>query len=98
MDSQNQLHLKMDDLTAKGVHASEVLVVTTEKDMCLTFYVLIGENQAVVTSRVFLPHSTALQMAEIIQNKIGPSKKLFDEMIKNLPPSGEDGTGKGKRK
>ena len=91
-EQQNQLNIKMDDQTAKGVHASDVIVVTSEKDMCLSFYVLLGPGQGIVTSRVFLPHSTALQMAEIIKNQIGPAKQLFDDITKKLPPKGEHGT------
>lgn len=85
----------MDDAMAKGVHATDALIITTEKDMCLTFYVGMGPEQKIVTARVFLPHSTALQMAEIIQQKIGPSKQLFDDMMKKFPPSDEHGTSNG---
>ena len=86
------LNIKIDDEMAKGVHATDVLVSTTDKDISLSFYVHIGPGQGIVTSRVFLPHSTALKMAEIIGARIGPSKQLFDELVKKLPPAGEQGT------
>lgn len=97
MDEQKKhLNLKIDDSLSKGAHATDILITTSEKDMCLSFYVLLGQGEGIVTARVFLPHPTALRMAEIIKEQIGPLKPLFDDMVKKLPSSKEGGTSANK--
>jgi len=90
------LNLKMDDTTAKGVHGTDVLIITNEKEICLTFYVYTSPTEAIVTSRVFLPLSTAHQMAEIIKKRIEPGLHQYQDWLKKLPPSSEDSTSGGK--
>ena len=92
MNEQKQLNLKIDDNLSKGVHATDVLITTSEKDVCRSFYVLLGQGEGVVTARVFLPQITALQMAELIQKQVGPFKQLLDEIVKKMPPQKEGGT------
>lgn len=61
-----QLKLKADDETLRGTHGTDVMVSTSEKDVSLTFLVpSITPGEALVTTRIFIPHSTALQMAAI---------------------------------
>lgn len=85
------ININMDPEMAKGVHGQDVAVTVTDKDVCLTFFVRDPSGtQAFVTARVFIPHTTAVQLSELIQKLLGPTYKQFLELRKNLPPpSGE---------
>lgn len=96
MDEQKpSLQLQMDDKMAKGVHAQDVLISITQSDVCLTFYVRDPSGQqGFVTSRVFLPLSTTIQLSEVIQKLLGPRYQEYLTMMKNLPPA-SGGTASG---
>ena len=86
------LNLKMDDETAKGVHGTDVIIITNDKEVSLTFYVYTSPTNAIVTSRVFLPLTTALQMAEIIKKRTESGLSQYQDWLKKLPPPTEDST------
>ncbi len=96
MTDSRKLNIKMDDTTAKGVHGSDVLIITNEKEVCLTFYVYNSPTEAIVTSRVFIPLTTALQMAEIIKKRTESGLAQYQDWLKKLPPSSQDSTSEGK--
>lgn len=78
----------MDPEMAKGVHGQDVIITVTEKDVCLTFFVRDPSGaQAFVTSRVFIPHTTAIQLSDLIKKLLGPTYDKYLEIKKNLPPS-----------
>ena len=94
MDAKKiQLQLKYDEKVMKGKHGTDVMVTTTDKDVCLTFIVPgLIPGEAIVTNRIFIPHSTALQMAGIIEQRLRPANDLLQKLKGLLPPS-EDSAG-----
>lgn len=93
-----QLKLKADDETLRGTHGTDVMVSTSEKDVSLTFLVpSITPGEALVTSRIFIPHSTALQMAAIINQRLKPADDLLQKLKGLIPPS-EDSAGEKEQK
>ncbi len=92
-DKKIQLQLKYDEKIIRGTHGTDVMIATTDKDVCLTFIVPgLAPGEAVVTSRVFIPHSTALQMAEIIEQRLKPADNLLQKLKGLIPPT-EDSAG-----
>lgn len=88
-----QLQLKCDEKLMKGKHGTDVIIGTTEKDVCLTFYVPgLIPNEGIVTDRIFIPHSTALQMARIIEQRLKPADDMLEKLKGLIPPS-EDSAG-----
>jgi hypothetical protein len=97
MDENNEkktgLNLQMSEKLAKGVHAQDVLISVTATDVCLTFYVRDPSGQqGFVTSRVFLPLNTAMQLSELIRKLLGPAYQQYLDAMKNMPPA-SGGTG-----
>lgn len=94
-DQKPTLNLQMDEKVARGVHGQDVLVSLTQADVCLTFYVRDPSGQqGFVTSRVFIPHTTAIQLSNVVQKLLGPTYQQYQEMIKKLPPgTGETSSG-----
>lgn len=87
------LNINMDPEMAKGVHGQDAAVTVTDKDVCLTFFVRDPSGQqAFVTARVFLPHTTAIQLSEIIRDKLGPVYEEYLKMKNKLPPAAGDVT------
>jgi len=93
MSEPKKLQIKCNDETMLGVHGTEVAITTTDKDVSLTFMVpSLNAGEALVTARVFIPHSTALQMAEIIKQRLQPANDLFQKLTGLIPPT-EDSAG-----
>ena len=91
-----QLQLKYDEKVIKGHHGTDVMVTTTDKDVCLTFIVPgLAPGEAIVTNRIFIPHSTALQMAGIIEKRLRPADDLLQKLKGLIPPT-EDSAGPAK--
>lgn len=88
---QSGINIIMDPEMAKGVHGQDVAITVTDKDVCLTFFVSDPSGkQGFVTARVFIPHTTAIQLSDLIKKLLGPSYSKFLELKKNFPPpSGE---------
>ena len=92
-DKKIQINLKYDDKVIKGKHGTDVMIATTDKDVCLTFIVPgLIPNEAIVTSRMFIPHSTALQMAKLIEQRLKPADDLLQKLKGLIPPT-EDAAG-----
>lgn len=93
MSEQKKLNLKCTDELMQGTHGSEVIISTSDKDVSLTFIVpSITPGEALVTSRIFIPHSTALKMADIIKQRLQPANDLFQKLTGLIPPT-EDSAG-----
>jgi|GEM_PF-2943733 len=100
-EKKASVNLQMDDEMAKGVHAQDVLISVTQSDVCLTFYVRDPSGQqGFVTSRVFLPLNTAMQMSQVIQNLLGPAYQQYLDAVNKLPPAsgGTSSHGPGEKK
>ena len=88
---QPGININMDPEMAKGVHGQDVIITRTSADVCLTFFVRdpAGIN-AFVTARVFIPLTTAMQLADILKKQLGEDYDKYLELIKKMPPpSGE---------
>jgi hypothetical protein len=98
MPEPKKLSIKCTDELMQGTHGSEVIISTSDKDVSLTFIVpSITPGEALVTSRVFIPHSTALKMANIINQRLKPANDLFQKLTGLIPPT-EDSAGEKEQK
>ncbi len=87
--AQQNLNIRMDDDISKGVHGTDVMLSINDKDVSLTFFVYQNQSigEAIATARVFIPHTTAVQLAGLLQKQLEPSYKMYEDMMKKLPPS-----------
>lgn len=96
-DKKIELQLKCENELLTGNHATDAIITISDKDVCLNFVVPgLVPGEMIITSRMFLPHSTALQMAGIIQQRLKPADDLLQKLKGLIPPS-EDSAGPQKQ-
>lgn len=88
--SQQQIQIKADDQTAKGVYSNNMMIAHTKEEFVLDFLNVFPPQGALV-SRIFTSPGHAKRIVKALEDNIKKYEKQFGKIEESEAPEGDIG-------